>query len=90
MIPSLVTRSFVQEILRGLRPRTPVALEPEPSNAYDPSAIKISLLNGIQIGYVPRQDTHIFPEGKVTFGRVASVGESTAGTLGKTYLVAHR
>ena len=39
--------------VRALEPETPVALEPEPTNQYDPNAVKV-LHEGKHIGYVPR------------------------------------
>lgn len=39
--------------LAGLEPGAPLALEPEPTNQYDPHAIKI-VHDGHHVGYVPR------------------------------------
>jgi hypothetical protein len=48
----------------------------EPDNHYDPQAIVIKTVNGVKIGYVPKQDNVIFARlmdaGKVLFGRIVS------------------
>lgn len=47
----------------------------EPDNKYDSQAIVIKTLNGVQIGYVPKQDNVIFARlmdaGKLLFGRIS-------------------
>lgn len=46
----------------------------EPNNKYDPQAIMIKNMDGVKIGYVPRQDNIIFSRlmdaGKLLFGRI--------------------
>lgn len=47
----------------------------EPDNHYDKEAIMIKTINGVKIGYVPRQDNVIFARlmdaGKLLFGRIS-------------------
>lgn len=46
----------------------------EPDNKYDPKAIVIKTVNGVKIGYVPKEDNVIFSRlmdaGKLLFGRI--------------------
>lgn len=35
----------------------PVTLIPEPTNAYDPNAIKVLSAAGVHLGYIPKTDT---------------------------------
>lgn len=48
----------------------------EPENPYDKEAILIKTVDGIKIGYVPKQDNVIFARlmdaGKLLFGRITS------------------
>lgn len=48
----------------------------EPDNKYDEQAIMIKTVNGLKIGYVPRQDNVIFARlmdaGKLLFGRISA------------------
>ncbi len=48
----------------------------EPDNKYDSQAIVIKTLNGVKIGYVPKQDNVIFARlmdaGKLLFGRISA------------------
>lgn len=48
----------------------------EPDNKYDEQAIMIKTVNGVKIGYVPRQDNVIFARlmdaGKLLFGRISA------------------
>lgn len=48
----------------------------EPDNAYDKQAIVIKNVDGVKIGYVPKQDNVIFSRlmdaGKLLFGRITS------------------
>lgn len=47
----------------------------EPDNRYDAQAIMIKTLNGVKIGYVPKQDNVIFARlmdaGKLLFGKIS-------------------
>lgn len=47
----------------------------EPDNQYDAQAIVIKTVDGVKIGYVPRQDNVIFARlmdaGKLLFGRIS-------------------
>lgn len=36
-----------------------VNLVAEPHNAYDPNAIKVMSAAGVQLGYIPKTDTHL-------------------------------
>ena len=48
----------------------------EPDNQYDKQAIVIKTVDGVQIGYVPKQDNVIFARlmdaGKLLFGRISA------------------
>ena len=44
-----------QRVLRELPPFTPVKLEEEPENLHDPSAVRVCLQDGRQLGYLPRE-----------------------------------
>ncbi len=48
----------------------------EPDNQYDKQAIVIKTVDGVKIGYVPRQDNAIFARlmdaGKLLFGKITS------------------
>lgn len=48
----------------------------EPDNVYDKEAIVIKTLNGVKIGYVPKQDNVVFARlmdaGKLLFGRISA------------------
>lgn len=48
----------------------------EPDNSYDKQAIVIKNVDGVKIGYVPKQDNVIFSRlmdaGKLLFGRITS------------------
>ena len=48
----------------------------EPDNEYDPKAIVIKTVNGVKIGYVPKDDNLIFSllmdAGKLLFGRITN------------------
>lgn len=48
----------------------------EPDNSYDKQAIVIKNINGVKMGYVPKQDNVIFSRlmdaGKLLFGRITS------------------
>ncbi|GMH39467.1 hypothetical protein BSKO_07365 [Bryopsis sp. KO-2023] len=65
-----------QEILSSVDGNPPVILERERMNPHDPNALKVSLLDGRQLGYVPRTDLHHFENKDVSFGRVAYVGKN--------------
>jgi hypothetical protein len=47
-----------QSILLEAEVGDPVQLEPEPTNAYDPNAIKV-IYKEHHVGYVPRETTHM-------------------------------
>jgi hypothetical protein len=42
--------------LRGEEVRFTAAVTPEPTNPYDANAVRIDILNGVQIGYLSRED----------------------------------
>ena len=48
----------------------------EPDNQYDKQAIVIKTVDGVKIGYVPKQDNVIFARlmdaGKLLFGRISA------------------
>ena len=44
-----------QTIVAALQPGDRVTLEPEPTNAYDPNAVKVIFALGAHIGYVAKE-----------------------------------
>lgn len=49
-----------QDIICRLREDDELTLEPDPNNPYDPTAIKVKTVNGLQIGWIPR-DCNVKP-----------------------------
>ena len=58
-----------------------VILEREPHNTHDPEAVRVLLLDGRHLGYIPRDLTSNFGE-LTTVGRVKSVGIGEGGYYG--------
>lgn len=60
----------------------------EPDNQYDKQAIVIRTMNGVKIGYVPKQDNVIFARlmdaGKLLFGKIAA--KEKKGSWVKIYI----
>lgn len=60
----------------------------EPDNRYDTQAIVIKTVDGVKIGYVPKQDNVIFARlmdaGKLLFGRITS--KEKKGSWVKIYI----
>lgn len=60
----------------------------EPDNPYDKQAIVIKTVDGVKIGYVPKQDNVIFARlmdaGKLLFGKITS--KEKKGTWVKIYI----
>ncbi|MGO5357697.1 HIRAN domain-containing protein [Anaerofustis sp. LCP19S3_F7] len=60
----------------------------EPDNRYDKQAIVIKTVNGVKIGYVPKQDNVIFARlmdaGKLLFGKITS--KEKKGSWVKIYI----
>lgn len=60
----------------------------EPDNRYDKQAIVIKTLDGVKIGYVPKQDNVIFARlmdaGKLLFGKITS--KEKKGSWVKIYI----
>jgi len=52
----------------------------EPHNLYDSKARRVETLGGINLGYVPKEDTSMFPL-EVTPAWVVSVGQASGTTL---------
>lgn len=51
-----------QQITLSLEPGTPLRLEREPTNPYDPNAIKVNDVDGVHLGYVPKNvAVHLAP-----------------------------
>jgi len=69
-----VTFEGRQEALAGVRRGTPVLLEREPSNAYDPNAVAVRTLDGVSLGYVPKAWAPTVVE-DVSLGRIIASGE---------------
>jgi hypothetical protein len=53
-------KELVAELFKVMKIGDPVKLEREPSNPYDPNAIRV-LYNGNLIGYVGRKYIHLIP-----------------------------
>ena len=60
----------------------------EPDNRYDNQAIVIKTVDGVKIGYVPKQDNVIFARlmdaGKLLFGKITS--KEKKGSWVKIYI----
>ena len=60
----------------------------EPDNRYDKQAIVIKTVDGVKIGYVPKQDNVIFARlmdaGKLLFGKITS--KEKKGSWVKIYI----
>lgn len=60
----------------------------EPDNRYDKQAIVIKTVDGVKIGYAPKQDNVIFSRlmdaGKVLFGKITS--KEKKGSWVKIYI----
>ena len=70
-----------QEAVSQLTPNQPVMFSKEPHNEFDPNAVAIHSLHGVQLGYVPRERTGAFIH-PVTFGKVATVGHTSSSSSG--------
>jgi hypothetical protein len=51
----------LQEAVKQLRPGQALAFVKDPTNPYDPLAVRIETLAGTHLGYVPRSMTQLFP-----------------------------
>ncbi len=64
----------IEELEPFLKPGDRLDFYREPQNPYDNNAIKITTVEGIKIGYVPKRDNLIFSRlmdaGKLIFGRI--------------------
>lgn len=60
---------------------TAVIFEREPLNPFDPQAVAIRLINGDQIGYIPKDETSAFVH-FLCFGQIRSVGQNEEGLWG--------
>jgi len=72
-----------QDAVSRLEKGQGLAFVREPENPYDPQAVGVTTLNGVSIGHVPRDRTGPFVH-SITFGRVASVGQSAKSLWGCT------
>lgn len=80
------------ESIEGLEPHLNVddrlAFFREPDNRYDTQAIVIKTVDGVKIGYVPKQDNVIFARlmdaGKLLFGKITS--KEKKGSWVKIYI----
>mmetsp|Transcript_26233 Transcript_26233/g.73583 ORF Transcript_26233/g.73583 Transcript_26233/m.73583 type:complete len:295 (+) Transcript_26233:149-1033(+) len=68
-----VSFDYRQSTLRSASAGQRVAFIKEPSNEYDPNAIRIELLSGQHLGYVPKEMTELFPH-SLTLGNIRSLG----------------
>ena len=66
----------IDELETHLKHGDRLAFFREPDNQYDKQAIVIKTVEGVKIGYVPRQDNVIFARlmdaGKLLFGKITS------------------
>lgn len=66
----------IEELEPHLKHGDRLAFFREPDNQYDKQAIVIKTVEGVKIGYVPRQDNVIFARlmdaGKLLFGKITS------------------
>jgi len=71
-----------QEVLAQLETRQVLAFVREPTNPYDPDAVRIETLAGAQVGYVPATPP-LTPDFtfETSFGRVLSVGKAQGSDL---------
>jgi hypothetical protein len=69
-----------QEAVAQLKPLQGLAFMKEPENPYDPNAVAVHTLDGIPLGYVPKERTGAFLH-TVCFGRVQSVGQAEGGGM---------
>ena len=53
----------------------------EPSNVYDPNAIRVQKLDGTQLGYIPKELTPRFPQ-HTTFAHIHTSGQIPDGLYG--------
>jgi len=70
-----------QEAVARLKLHQGLAFEKEPENPYDPNAVAVQTLDGISLGYVPKERTGAFLH-TVCFGRVQSAGQTEGGLWG--------
>lgn len=69
-----------QEAVAQLKPFQGLAFKKEPENPFDPNAVAVHTLDGIPLGYVPKERTGAFLHG-VCFGKVHSVGQAEGGGM---------
>ncbi|BDA42597.1 hypothetical protein COCOBI_03-4900 [Coccomyxa sp. Obi] len=69
-----VTFEGRQELIAKLQPDQALMLQKDPSNEYDPNAIKVMTLSGSVLGFVPRELTGRFLY-DTTFGHAYHIGQ---------------
>lgn len=62
-----------------------IIFEKKPHNKFDKNAVSITLLEGSDLGFVPRDETWPFKL-NITFGRIKSVGKGSGGFYGNTQI----
>lgn len=67
----------IEELVKYLNVDDRLNFLREPDNPYDPKAIVIKTVNGVKIGYVPKNDNVVFSRlmdaGKLLFGKIVSI-----------------
>lgn len=78
----------IEELERHLNTNDKLEFFREADNQYDKQAIVIKTIDGVKIGYVPKQDNVIFARlmdaGKLLFGRITS--KEKKGSWVKIYI----
>jgi hypothetical protein len=69
-----------QEAVAQLHPHQALVFKKEPENPYDPNAVAVHTLDGIPLGYVPKERTGAFLH-QMCFGQVQSVGQADGGGM---------
>jgi hypothetical protein len=69
-----------QEAVAQLQPLQALAFQKEPENQYDPNAVAVHTLDGVPLGYVPKDRTGAFLH-ILCFGQVHSVGQADGGGM---------
>jgi len=71
-----------QCVLKSVTESDAVLFDRQPSNEYDKNAVRVSLLDGRLLGYVPRDLTSIFEQQLTTGGRIKSIGRGQGQYMG--------
>lgn len=75
-------RDGVTTVLKSLQPKQVLSLVREPTNQFDPNAIKV-YLGDIHLGYIPKETAPKIKDDVEKGNVVCRVSEVTGGTVGK-------